>query len=101
MKIVLNEDVSLTDFSRNTKQHTQELSASGRPRILTQNGRAAAVVIFPEAFEKMAHDVEEYQLNLRLEKALQDYAAGEKGIPAQEALSQIQKKAAKRRQAKR
>ena len=56
--IALKEDiVSLTDFARNTKQHAQELSDSGRPRILTQNGKAAAVVLSPEAFEKISRKI--------------------------------------------
>ena len=98
MEIVLKEDiVSLTDFARNTKQHARELSETGRPRILTQNGKAAAVVLSPEAFEKMAHDVEEYHLDLRLRKALEDYAAGDRGIPADAAFSMLQKKANARR----
>ena len=98
MKIALKEDiVSLTDFARNTKQHAQELSDSGRPRILTQNGKAAAVVLSPEAFEKMAHDVEEYHLDLRLRKALEDYVAGDRGIPADAAFSTLQERATARR----
>jgi len=82
MDFVLKEDVvSLTDFARNTKQHTQELAECGRPRILTQNGKAAAVVLSPEAFEKMAHDAQEYLLDMRLRESIQDYMNGERGEP--------------------
>jgi PHD/YefM family antitoxin component YafN of YafNO toxin-antitoxin module len=101
MEIVLKEDVvSLTDFARNTKRHTEELADSGRPRILTQNGKATAVVLSPEAFQKMARDAQEYHLDPRLRKALENYASGDDGIPADEAFSKLQKRATKRRKAR-
>ncbi len=98
MRIELKEDVvSLTDFARNTKQHTKELAAGGRPRILTQNGRAAAVVLSPEAFEKMAGEAEEYRMDLRLRKALESYAAGKMGTPAGTVFGRLRKRAEQRR----
>ena len=82
MRIDLKEDVvSLTDFARNTKQHATELSEGGRARILTQNGKAAVVVLSLEAYEKMARDAEEYRMDLRLREALESYAAGDRGKP--------------------
>ncbi len=62
MPIDLKEDVvSLTDFARNTKQHAKELALGGRARFLTQNGKASVVVLSLDAYEKMAHDAEEYR----------------------------------------
>lgn len=98
MEFVLKEDVvSLTDFARNTRQHAKELSESGRPRILTQNGKAAAVVLSPAAFEKLAHDAEEYRFDLGFQKALEEYVAGDRGIPAEAAFASLRKRTAKRR----
>jgi PHD/YefM family antitoxin component YafN of YafNO toxin-antitoxin module len=93
MKFRLREDtVSLTDFARNTKKHTQELADCGRPRILTQNGKAAAVVLSPEAFEKLAHDAEEYELDLRLYGAIRDYLSGKRGEPADVVMTRIRER---------
>jgi PHD/YefM family antitoxin component YafN of YafNO toxin-antitoxin module len=101
MKFILREDtVSLTDFARNTKKHTEELAECGRPRILTQNGEAAAVVLSPEAFEKMAHDAEEYELDLRLRDAIRDVLDGKRGIPAEEAFERLRKRTALRRKSR-
>lgn len=98
MRIELKEDVvSLTDFARNTKQHARELAQGGRARILTQNGKAAAVVLSPEAFEKMAREAEEYRMDLRLRKALASYAAGNPGTPAAKVMGRIRKRAQQRR----
>lgn len=98
MHIELKHDVvNLTDFARNTKQHTKELAEGGRPRILTQNGRAAAVVLSPEAFEKMAGEAEEYRMDQRLRKALESYAAGNTGTPAGKVIGRIRKRVQLRR----
>ncbi len=93
MKMILQEDVvSLTDFARNTKQHTTELRETGRPRILTQNGKAAAVVLSPEAFEKMAWDAEEYRLDERLRDAIERHHNGERGEPAEIVMKRIRER---------
>lgn len=101
MRIDLKKDVvSLTDFARNTKQHAKELAEGGRARILTQNGKASVVVLSLDAFEKMAHDAEEYRMDLRLREAVESYAAGETGAPVKTVMGKIRKRAAKRRAAK-
>jgi PHD/YefM family antitoxin component YafN of YafNO toxin-antitoxin module len=98
MKWKLNEDVvSLTDFARNTKQHTEELARGKRARILTQNGKASVVVLSLEAFEEISRDAEEYRMDLRLRQAVEDYAMGNRGTAAKQVLGRIRKRAQKRR----
>lgn len=101
MRIDLQEDVvSLTDFARNTKQHAKELAQGGRARILTQNGKAAVVVLSLDAFEKMANDAEEYRMDVRLRAALESYASGEKGASVKSVMGKIRKRADLRRASK-
>ncbi len=98
MRIDLKEDVvSLTDFARNTKQHAKELALGGRARILTQNGKASVVVLSLDAFEQMAHDAEEYRMDLRLRAAVESYAAGECGTPVKTVMGRLRKRADERR----
>jgi len=99
MKFHLADDiVSLTDFSRNTREHTGELIRCGRPRVLTMNGKASMVVLSVEAFEKLAHDAEEYRMDLRLRAALEEYDAGKQGTPAAVVFKRLRQRA-KARQA--
>ena len=44
---------SLTDFQRHTKAHLKRLKASGRPMVLTVNGKAELIVQDAAAFEEM------------------------------------------------
>jgi hypothetical protein len=44
---------SLTAFQRHTKAHLKRLKASGRPTVLTVNGKAEPIVQDAAAFEEM------------------------------------------------
>jgi PHD/YefM family antitoxin component YafN of YafNO toxin-antitoxin module len=101
MNLVLDHDiVSLTDFARRTREHTAELKKHGRPRVLTHNGKAAAVVLSVAAYEELAHDAEERRADMALKAAIEAYARGERGTPGPLAFQQIRERAAKRRAAK-
>ena len=101
MRIDLKEDVvSLTDFARNTKQHAKELALGGRARILTQNGKAAVVVLSLDAFETLAREAEDYRMDLRLRAALESYAKGDRGTTAKAVMGRLRKRGQKRRSAR-
>ena len=92
MEQSLKDDVvSLTDFARNTRGHTRSLAKHGRPRILTHNGRAAAVVLSVEAFESLQSDAAEHRLDLRLREALAGYARGQRGTPSRAVFSRLRR----------
>jgi PHD/YefM family antitoxin component YafN of YafNO toxin-antitoxin module len=100
MKLSLKEDVvSLTDFARKTRAHTRGLAKSGRPRVLTHNGRAAMVVMSVEAYERLAAEAEEHRLDLKLREAVAAYAKGDLGQPADKVFARLRKRAAKRQAA--
>ncbi|MFZ4575558.1 MAG: type II toxin-antitoxin system Phd/YefM family antitoxin [Phycisphaerales bacterium] len=44
---------SLTDFKQNAKEHLERLRATGRPEVLTVNGKAEAVVMTPETYDQL------------------------------------------------
>lgn len=101
MKILLEQDiVSLTDFARQTRKHTGDLKKHNRPRILTHNGKAAAVVLSPSAFEDLMHAADEHRMDLELRAAVDAYAKGKRGTRGLLAFQQIRDRAAKRRSSK-
>ncbi len=63
--------------------------------MLTHNGKAAAVVLSVSAFDKLMHDAEEHRLDMRLKAAVEAYAAGERGVPLDDAFTQIRHQARK------
>jgi hypothetical protein len=49
--IAIQDIRSLTDFQRNTKAHLRRLKSSGRPEVLTVNGKAELIVQDAAAYE--------------------------------------------------
>lgn len=101
MNMILAKDiVSLTDFARQTRKHTDDLKKTQRPRVLTHNGKATAVVLSVDAYQKLADEAEEHRLDMELKAAIEDYVRGKRGTPGPEAFRQIRARMAKRRAAK-
>ncbi|HYL69402.1 MAG TPA: type II toxin-antitoxin system Phd/YefM family antitoxin [Candidatus Limnocylindria bacterium] len=62
--MVRPEDIgSLTDFNRNTKAHLKRLRRTGRPELLTVNGRAEVVVQSASAYQRLIKSIEKLKRN--------------------------------------
>lgn len=93
MNMIMAEDiVSVTDFARGTKEHLAEMAKTQRPRVLTQNGKAAAVVVPVDMFDEMAHQAYEREMDMKLKTALEAYAKGDRGTPGEVVFDRIRKK---------
>ncbi len=75
---------SLTEFKRNTTEYMEQLKLTGRPLILTVNGKAEVVVQDVESYQEMLESVEES----RTLRALASAKSG-RGKPALEVLEEI------------
>lgn len=49
---------SLSDFQRRTREHIRRLRETGRPEVLTVNGRAELVVYDAETYQEIADELE-------------------------------------------
>jgi len=76
---------SLTDFQRNTKAHLKRLKATGRPAVLTVNGKAELIVQDAAAFEDMLDAIRGIQRGL-------DAMKEGTGKPFRQALDEIRAK---------
>ena len=82
---------SLTDFKRNTNDHVKEIRRTGRPLVLTVNGRAELVVLDAKAYQNIleqiayADSVREIQLGI-------DSVARHGARPAREAIKELAEK---------
>jgi hypothetical protein len=80
---------SLTDFQRNTKAHLKRLRSTGRPEVLTVNGRAELIVQNAAAFEDMLDAIRGIQRGLDAMKA-------GTGKPFRQALDEIRREMPRR-----
>jgi PHD/YefM family antitoxin component YafN of YafNO toxin-antitoxin module len=57
--MIRSEDItSLTDFAKNTKAHIERLKRTGRPELLTVNGKAEVVVQSATAYQLLIESLE-------------------------------------------
>ena len=90
--MVYLEDIRpLSDFQRNSKTHIRRLAKTGRPEVLTLNGKASVVVQDAAAYQKMLEQVE----HARMVQSLAEIDRGET-LPIKEAFAQMRKRTAKR-----
>jgi hypothetical protein len=80
--IALEDIRSLTDFQRNTKAHLKRLKITGRPEVLTVNGKAELIVQNAAAYEETLDAIRGIQ------RGLDGMKAGT-GKPFRQALDEI------------
>ncbi len=60
------EDIHpLSDFKRRTTEFVRRLHASGRPMLLTLNGRPEVVVLDARSYQKLMNQLFQYETELR------------------------------------
>ena len=86
------EDIhSLTDFQRHTKEHIQRLKETGRPEVLTVNGKAEIVVQDAASYQRLLELIDRAEAIEGIQKGLVSMQRGE-GTPAQEVFTRLRKK---------
>jgi len=93
----LSEDIrSLTDFKRDTAAALEHLRSTGRPLVLTVNGKAELVVQDPASYQKLLELADRMEALLAVERGLKDIKAG-RTKPLKEVLENLGKKNGLRR----
>lgn len=85
------EDIySLTDFQRNVKAHLRAIKKTGRPRVLTVNGKAELVVQDARAYQKLLDILAQAEAIEGIRRGLASMKRGA-GQPADEVFEVIRK----------
>ena len=82
---------SLTDFKRNTNEHLERLRRSGKPLVLTVNGKAECVVLDADSYQELVDRID-YAESVRAIQEGIDSVAKYGALPAREALNKLAKK---------
>jgi hypothetical protein len=83
------EDIySLTDFQRNVKAHLQSMKKTGRPRVLTVNGKAELIVQDARAYQNLLDMVDQVDAIEGVRRGLESIKHGA-GRPANEVFEAI------------
>jgi hypothetical protein len=82
----------LTGFLRNHKSYLERLAATGRPEVLTVNGKARLVVQDAEAYQKLLDVLDSIETEQIVRERLAALNNGEPGVPADQVLADIRKR---------
>ncbi len=76
MQIHIEDIHPLTDFQRNAKAHLSRVNKTGRPEVLTVNGKAEAVLMGRHSYEQMVEAIEELETLKSIGRGLEEMEAG-------------------------
>ena len=86
--------IPITDLQRQSSQIVNELSKSDEPVVITQRGRAAAVLLSAERYSCIEEDLnrlDELEMLHLVERGLEDFAAG-RTLSQKEVRARLEKK---------
>lgn len=78
----------VSDFSRKPAEHIKRLKETGRPEILTVNGKAEVVIQSAKAYEEMVDLIGTLE---KIARAAKEHDEGQ-GIPVDEFFGEFEKK---------
>lgn len=87
----------LTGFLRDHKEHIERLAATGRPEVLTVNGKARVVIQDAAAYQKMAEALDAIETERIVRDRMASLDRGEPGVPAEQVLADVRKRLTKKR----
>lgn len=91
----INDIHTLTEFNRSAKEHIERLKQTGRPAVLTVNGKPSLVVQDAESYQQMLNFIEAWDIadSARLLRdSLSQLKKGETGMSVDELESHLNTK---------
>ena len=89
--IQLEDIYSLSAFQRDTKTYIENLKKTGRPAVLTVNGKAQVVVQDAASYQKMLNAIDQAEEHAAIRRGLESVARGE-GEPVDVVFDRIARK---------
>ena len=79
-----------SEHRRHLREHFDRVKETGRPLVITANGKPDAVVLSPDQYDSLIADAE-YARNLRLvQQSIEEFQHG-RGIPAEQVFAKVRK----------
>jgi len=87
----MDDIYSLTDFQRHAREHMERLKHTGRPEVLTVNGKAELVVQDAASYQKLLDLLDQAEALAGIRQGLDSMHRGE-GRPAAEVFQHLRAK---------
>lgn len=69
---ILEGIIPLSSFRQSSKAHLQKINKTNKALILTQNGKSAAVLLTPQAYQKLEYERELFKAIAEGEKDIEE-----------------------------
>ena len=79
---------SMTEFKRDSGRWLRRFRKSGKPGVLTVNGKPEAVIMDPASYRRFLQGVETREVISAVNRSVKEFEAG-KGVPAVAALKKL------------
>lgn len=89
--IPLSNIRSLTDFQRNARQALRQMKKTGRPQVLTVNGKAELIVQDAASYQRLLDAIDQAEAAAGIRHGLDQMEAG-RTIPVEKTLRRIRRK---------
>lgn len=90
-KLRVSEDlVTVSDFKARASEWLRRIASSGHPLVITQNGKAAGVLLSPAAFDELS---ERQQFVAAIQEGMSDERAG-RGHTTEEVFDAVEQRIA-------
>jgi len=76
MKIDLKEIMSLSEFQRNAKDCIEKMKGTGKPQVLTINGKAEVIVQDADSYQQILDLLERAEAIIGIQKGLDNKKKG-------------------------
>jgi len=90
--INLSDIHPLTAFLRDHKAHIERLASTGRPEVLTINGKARVVVQDAESYQKMVAAIDATETERIVRERLASLDRCDAGVPARQVLGDVRRR---------
>ncbi|MEX2215456.1 MAG: type II toxin-antitoxin system Phd/YefM family antitoxin [Phycisphaeraceae bacterium] len=85
-----SEITTFTDHRENLRRDLDRVRATGRPLLVTTNGKPDAVVLSPESYDELLDDAEYTRSVRAIRQSMEEFDQG-KGIPAEKVFAKVRK----------
>ena len=79
---------SMTEFKRDSGRWLRRMRKTGKPGVLTVNGRAEVVIMDAASYRRLMQEVEASSVMVAVERSMREYRDG-KTVPASEAIRRM------------
>ena len=89
--VTLDDVHPLSDFQQHASTHVRRLKKTGRPEVLTVNGKPTVVVQDARSYQRLLEEVERAETLVGIKRGLESMESG-KGRPSHVVFARLRKK---------